>query len=313
MTGPFTIALDGVLIAIAIGLTIGTLWTRDQARSLMLFIAFGGVVALIWMRLRAPDVALAEAAIGAALTGGLMLRIRPMLPPVTNRQPVSLIVRAVAAASSVILFLALAFVLLTLDWAGRPSLAGPVAANLAESGVTNPVTAVLLNFRAYDTLLEVAVLLVAVVGVWMLAPRAPALSPLKGDRLYFAMLRPLVPLLCLLSGYLLWLGAFAPGGAFQAGAVLSAAFLFLLMSGVAKAPGRSDTMGLRFMLGGGLLLFILVGIATMVLGGAFLEYPPLQAKNLILAIEAALTFSITFTLMMLFMGGRPFPADDRRP
>ncbi len=36
------------------------------------------------------------------------------------------------------------------------------------SGVTHPVTAVLLNFRGYDTLLEVAVLLIALVGTWSL-------------------------------------------------------------------------------------------------------------------------------------------------
>ena len=41
-----------------------------------------------------------------------------------------------------------------------------VATHLDTSGVGNPVTAVLLNFRGYDTLLEMAVLLVALLGVW---------------------------------------------------------------------------------------------------------------------------------------------------
>ncbi|PJF45885.1 MAG: sodium:proton antiporter, partial [Candidatus Thermofonsia Clade 3 bacterium] len=44
--------------------------------------------------------------------------------------------------------------------------------SLPRSGVLNPVTAVLLNYRGYDTLLEVAVLLLAIVGVWAIAPRA---------------------------------------------------------------------------------------------------------------------------------------------
>ena len=38
----------------------------------------------------------------------------------------------------------------------------PVAANMGESGVSHPVTAVLLNYRGYDTLLEIAVLLLFV-------------------------------------------------------------------------------------------------------------------------------------------------------
>ena len=35
--------------------------------------AFGMLLALAWMRLQAPDVALAEAAIGAGLTGALLM------------------------------------------------------------------------------------------------------------------------------------------------------------------------------------------------------------------------------------------------
>ena len=52
-------------------------------------------------------------------------------------------------------------------------LADDVLANLQVSGVSNPVTAVLLNFRAYDTLLELAVLLAAVLGILALGPRDP--------------------------------------------------------------------------------------------------------------------------------------------
>lgn len=38
-----------------------------------LFVAFGLLMALCWMRLGAPDIALAEAAIGAGLTGALLM------------------------------------------------------------------------------------------------------------------------------------------------------------------------------------------------------------------------------------------------
>lgn len=46
---------------------------RDLFTSIVLFIAFGLLVALAWARLDAPDIALAEAAIGAGLTGVLFL------------------------------------------------------------------------------------------------------------------------------------------------------------------------------------------------------------------------------------------------
>jgi energy-converting hydrogenase B subunit D len=38
-----------------------------------MFIVFGLLMALAWARLDAPDIALAEAAIGAGLTGALLL------------------------------------------------------------------------------------------------------------------------------------------------------------------------------------------------------------------------------------------------
>jgi uncharacterized MnhB-related membrane protein len=42
-------------------------------RALVLFITFGLLMTLAWARLAAPDIALAEAAIGAGLTGALLL------------------------------------------------------------------------------------------------------------------------------------------------------------------------------------------------------------------------------------------------
>jgi energy-converting hydrogenase B subunit D len=41
--------------------------------AVVLFIVFGLLMALAWARLGAPDIALAEAAIGAGLTGALLL------------------------------------------------------------------------------------------------------------------------------------------------------------------------------------------------------------------------------------------------
>ena len=51
-----------------------------------------------------------------------------------------------------------------------PSLAPEAVANLGATQLGNPVTAVLLGYRAFDTLLEKIVLLLAVIGVWSLAP-----------------------------------------------------------------------------------------------------------------------------------------------
>lgn len=47
--------------------------SRELFRAIVMFIVFGLLMALAWVRLEAPDIALAEAAIGAGLTGVLLL------------------------------------------------------------------------------------------------------------------------------------------------------------------------------------------------------------------------------------------------
>lgn len=64
---------DFVLVSSLLVLAWLALRADDLFRGCVLFITFGMVMALVWARLRAPDVALAEAAIGSGITGALLL------------------------------------------------------------------------------------------------------------------------------------------------------------------------------------------------------------------------------------------------
>ena len=64
---------DMLLVATLLWLAWRLLTSEDIFKAVVLFISFGLLMALAWVRLRAPDVALAEAAIGAGLTGPLFL------------------------------------------------------------------------------------------------------------------------------------------------------------------------------------------------------------------------------------------------
>lgn len=70
---PLEPALDIVLSLSLIVLGWMLLTSRDLFRGVVIFIVFGMLMALVWLRLGAPDVALAEAAIGTGLTAALML------------------------------------------------------------------------------------------------------------------------------------------------------------------------------------------------------------------------------------------------
>lgn len=65
--------LDGLLVFALLGTAAAVLLSRDLFRAVVMFMAFGLLMAVAWVRLNAPDIALAEVAIGAGLTGVLLL------------------------------------------------------------------------------------------------------------------------------------------------------------------------------------------------------------------------------------------------
>lgn len=174
-----------------------------------------------------------------------------------------------------------------------------VVDNIDKSGVSNPVTAVLLNYRGYDTLLEMIVLLLAMLGVWSL--RVPHLvRKIRPVPVLDNLTRFLVPVLILVAGYLLWVGAHAPGGAFQAGSVVGAAGVMLLLSGWHIPPSLAAIV-LKLSLVAGSVTFLAVAVFTLLSEGQLLEYPQEYAGFLILVIETAATVSIGVTLAALFL------------
>lgn len=184
---------------------------------------------------------------------------------------------------------------------GTPAidLRGPVAAHLAESGVSHPVTAVLLNYRGYDTLLEIVVLLLALLAILAVVGDAPVAPARAAHPVLHTLARLATPLMVVVAVYLLWAGAFRPGGAFQAGAVLAAAVVLLHLVGL--APGwHRPRLRLRLGLAAGFVVFLAVA-AALLTQGALLQYPPDMAGGLILLIEGGLTLSLALTLAGLFL------------
>jgi len=64
---------DGLLALTLVWLALRAVAARNLFRCSVSFITLGLVLAVAWVRLRAPDVALAEAAVGSGLTGAMVL------------------------------------------------------------------------------------------------------------------------------------------------------------------------------------------------------------------------------------------------
>jgi uncharacterized MnhB-related membrane protein len=72
-----SVAIDQLFDLLMAAALIAVAWislsSPDLFKGVVLFIAFGLLMSIAWMRLGAPDIGLAEAAIGAGVTGALLL------------------------------------------------------------------------------------------------------------------------------------------------------------------------------------------------------------------------------------------------
>ena len=176
--------------------------------------------------------------------------------------------------------------------------------NLVRSGVEHPVTAVLLNFRFYDTWLELAVLWAGILACLALRGNSDlrdALKTYQPSPMLGWLVTFLFPLTVLASGYLLWLGKFSSGGAFQAGVVLGSGLVRLALT------GRPNLIFERTrLLKPGLLLgvlgFAFAALTTLLLGRAMGEFEPSWAGKIILAVEFLAAISIGLSLPCLLAG-----------
>ncbi len=188
-----------------------------------------------------------------------------------------------------------------------PTLAPQVAQNLPATGVGNPITGVLLAFRSLDTLLEAIVLVIALIGVWSLAPdrfwggRPGPRYTADPDGILAYLARVLPPIGIVVGLYLFWAGADHPGGKFQSATILAAMWMLVQMAGLSDAP-RIDSRWVRAGIVVGPLVFVAVGLLGAWQAGAFLGYPDGWAKPMIVAIEVALLPTLVLVLALLLNG-----------
>lgn len=308
--------LNGGLALLLVGLALWSVLVRDTFAAVIGFVAYGLLLTLAWVQVHGIDVALTEGAIGGGLTGALLItaaaRLRRTEAAAAAETPPAAL-RAVTAVACAAVTGVLALVVLALP-DPAPTLAAEAMADIGATGVGNPITAVLMAYRAMDTLLEATVLLFALIGVWSLAPdgawggRPGARAVADPDGILAYVARVLPPIGIIVGVYILWVGADNPGGKFQGATIWTAMWLLVIMAGLADVPPVSRRL-LRVLLVAGPLAFVAVGFVGAASAGAFLAYPDGLAKPLILVVEFALMPSLALTLGLLVAGAphRPEP------
>jgi multicomponent Na+:H+ antiporter subunit B len=161
---------EAALLAFVLLSALATVFLRDVLAAIIAFAAYSLGLAVLWVVLRAPDVALTEAAIGAGVTTVLFLltltkTVRPAVEGSTFKR-----VNWPAAAIVVVFAGALLWTVPAIPAIGSPEAPAWAYADVTQfylenayeqTGVENVVTAVLAAYRGFDTLGEAVVVFAA--------------------------------------------------------------------------------------------------------------------------------------------------------
>jgi len=325
MTVLFGIFLLTLLVITAVAIV----QTRNLFVAVMLLGIFSLLIAINFFILDAADVALTEAAVGAGISTVLFLGALAMTSERerlgTQHRWLSLVV--VTSATLVVLYA-------TFDKPRFGDPDAPVHQHVAPwylektpeyIDIPNVVTAVLGSFRGYDTLGEVFVVFTAGIGVLFLlsahsggGKRRQQESSGIGLREHLiprVVGRLLVPFILLFGLYVQFHGDYGPGGGFQAGALIAAAFiLYALIEGEDRTLAALPQTWLYALMVSGALLYGGVGLAGIVMGSSFLDYSvlasdPIAGQHIgIILIEAGVGMTVTGVLLSIF---HAFAARDR--
>jgi multicomponent Na+:H+ antiporter subunit B len=145
-----------------------------------------------------------------------------------------------------------------------------------ELGAANVITGILLTYRGFDTLGEVAVLFMVGAGVGLVLsaghrPRVASHSPEKprpSSEIVQSGAQILSPLIAIFAAYIIMNGHLSAGGGFQGGAVIASCVLLMLLA----YPQRQlniEFLSITESVAGA--LFVLAGIAGLIVGGGFLD------------------------------------------
>lgn len=193
MNVPLEITFGVVLM----GLALMTVWVRDLLALTVLLSAYSGVLALVFAMLGAPDVAFTEAVVGAGVSTGLLVALLRRVDSrlhFTGTDPSPAHRRAAVRRHLLGALTALALGALLLQGVhALPHFGDPTAVTheylsaaysgraRAETHTPNLVTAVLADYRSFDTLIETAVVLAGAVGCLLILRQARVPRP-RGER-----------------------------------------------------------------------------------------------------------------------------------
>ena len=194
----------------------------------------------------------------------------------------------------------------------------------ADTKVPNVVTAVLADYRGYDTMFETTVIFIAGIGIIAIlrshppgtrrGPAHPIDATVDGDhqRIIIGITcRIMIPIIQIFALYVVAHGHHSPGGGFQGGVMLGASFILMGLSRDLQAA-LSRFSEKRFILLAcvGIVIYAGFGLLCLLLERNFLDYgvldgffhtdPVMARSHGIFAVEVGVAFTVTAIMFAIY-------------
>ena len=275
---------DGISMLAVLVLIIASIMTvvlhRQRLVAVVMIGVVGLIIALIFVKFSAPDLALTQLSV-EIVTIVLLLLALYFLPQTSPKEigKVRITRDAVIAVLSGVGAATLAMAVLTRDFS-------PISDFFLENSVpggggTNVVNVILVDFRGTDTLGEIVVLALAGLGIFALLQGLKLYAPRKNEHglawdkdnhpmMMQTLTRLLFPLMLVVAAFIFIRGHNLPGGGFIAGLIAAVALIVQYLSNGIDWTGKRLTVDMHTVIGAGLLIATLTGLVSLILGYPFL-------------------------------------------
>lgn len=197
-----------------------------------------------------------------------------------------------------------------------------VTQTFPETSVPNMVTAVLADYRGYDTMFETVVIFTAGLAIISILRRknpthdidkgqGNRINKKKPDLIIDTTCRLLIPIIQLFALYVVAHGHHSPGGGFQGGVIFGASFILLALSrDLQTAQKWVPEKRILNLAGIGIFIYAGFGFVSMLLGSNFLDYAilhkimpatPIEARShSMLGVEIGVAFTVTAIMFSIY-------------